>query len=366
MTISGSEKPRVLVVDDNVALVENLSEILEDSDYAVRSAHTIAEADKAATEGFDVALIDVQLPDGDGKELAKRLKDTYPLGEVVLLTGFASVESAAQAVRVGACAYLVKPCATPELLLTVGQAMRQARSHAEKAVLERRARMSEKLAAVGTLTAGLSHEIRNPLNAAGLQLAVLERRIRKLANEQQGPLLDPLTLVRDEIRRLDHILEDFLQFARPREFVPEAIDLCDVVQRVYQLLERDGERRNITLQVDCQSSLLIAGEEGRLRQVLMNLALNAMEASGAGGTVVFTVHADGQDVVLTIDDTGPGIPTEMRDRIFEPFFTTKASGSGLGLPIVNAIITQHGGNISIDSSPSGGARFRIRFPRATK
>jgi signal transduction histidine kinase len=359
-----NDRPSVLVVDDNEALVENLAEILEDAGYVVRSATSCREANKKAVDGFDVALVDVQLPDGDGTELARQLKDAHQESEIILLTGFASVESAASAVRVGACAYLVKPCATPELLLTVGQAMRQVRSHAEKRILARRAQVSEKLAAVGTLTAGLSHEIRNPLNAAGLQLAVLERRVRKLPEAQQAPLLDPLTLVRDEIRRLDHILEDFLQFARPREFVPEPIDLCFIVTRVYQLLEGDAERRSVTLQLDLPPSLLIAGDEGRLRQVLMNLALNAMEAAGRGGTVSFTIRPEGQEVILSVDDSGPGIPIEMRDRIFEPFFTTKAGGSGLGLPIVNAIITQHDGRIWVESSPLGGARFVLTFPRA--
>ncbi len=105
---------------------------------------------------------------------------------MVLLTGFATLESAVRAVRAGACAYLVKPCAIEDLLLTVEQAMRQVRLHGEKRELARRARTAEKLAAVGTMTAGLSHEIRNPLNAAALQLSVLERRLQQLAPERAG------------------------------------------------------------------------------------------------------------------------------------------------------------------------------------
>ena len=128
-----------------------------------------------------MALVDLRLPDGDGTALAPQLKALAPDGEVVLLTGFATLESAVAAVRAGACAYLVKPCATQELLVTVEQAMRQVRLHGEKRELARRAQMAEKLAAVGTMTAGLSHEIRNPLNAAALQLTVLERRIQQAA-----------------------------------------------------------------------------------------------------------------------------------------------------------------------------------------
>jgi signal transduction histidine kinase len=355
---------RILVVDDNTALVDNLCEILTDAGYSTRSAGTYADATRSALEGFDVALVDVQLPDRDGTTLAAQLKDTHPDSEVILLTGFASVESAAAAVRVGACAYLVKPCATPELLLTVGQALRQVRLHSEKMELARRAQVAEKLAAVGTLTAGLSHEIRNPLNAAGLQLQVLERRVRKLAPELQPPLLEPLTLVRDEIRRLDHTLEDFLQFARPRDFTPIPVDLAALVARVAQLLSADMVRRKTTLDVSTPDCPMIGGDENRLRQVLMNLALNALDAAGEGGRVRLSIEPAEDTVRLLVDDSGPGIPEDVRSRIFEPFFTTKAAGSGLGLPIVNAIVTQHGGTVRIEKSPLGGARFIITLQRS--
>ncbi len=360
-------RPRVLIVDDNATLVDNLREILEDAGYAVHGYGSCASALQGAREGFDVALVDLRLPDGDGTALAPQLKEAAPDGEVVLLTGFATLESAMAAVRAGACAYLVKPCATQELLVTVEQAMRQVRLHGEKRELSRRAQMSEKLAAVGTMTAGLSHEIRNPLNAAALQLTVLERRVQKLDKEAQPSLLEPLHLVRDEIRRLDHILEDFLQFARPREFQPRAIAVPTVLTKVLDLLEGEAERRHIALERVFEDVPPVAGDEERLRQVVMNLALNALDAVGPGGTVRVSCAREEsapQEVAIYVDDSGPGIPPDLRDRIFEPFFTTKAQGSGLGLSIVHAIVTQHGGTISIEDAPSGGARFALRLPWA--
>jgi signal transduction histidine kinase len=368
-------RPRILLVDDNRPLVENLSEVLEEAGYAVRSAGTCAGALPMAAEGFDVALVDLKLPDGDGTALAPRLKELSPTGEVVLLTGFATLESAVAAVRAGACAYLVKPCATQELLVTVEQAMRQVRLHGEKLALSHKAQLAEKLAAVGTMTAGLSHEIRNPLNAALLQLTVLERRIQRLAGDLQGTLLEPLLLVKDEIRRLDHILEDFLQFARPRVFVPHAVDLAQVVSRVLDLLGAEVERRAIRLERELApepGSTLVAGEEERLRQVLVNLTLNALEATPEGGRVRVRCLVEAPDpalgerapsVAVSIEDSGSGVPLAARDRIFEPFFTTKAKGSGLGLSIVHAIVSQHGGTISVDGAQGGGARFLLRLPR---
>jgi signal transduction histidine kinase len=369
-----AQKARLLVVDDNASLVENLCEILEEAGYAARGTGTCEGAlALARADGFDVALVDLRLPDGDGTALAPELKAIEPAGEVVLLTGFATLESAVAAVRAGACAYLVKPCATQELLVTVEQAMRQVRLHGEKRELARRAQMAEKLAAVGTMTAGLSHEIRNPLNAAALQLTVLERRIARLPKDAHPPLLEPLTLVRDEIRRLDHILEDFLQFARPREFVPKSIDVVPVLNRVLDLLGGEAERRGVRLERDLAPVPRVAGDEERLRQVLVNFCLNALEAVKDGGLVRISCReappdagrpAATREVAILIDDDGPGIPPESRDRIFEPFFTTKAKGSGLGLSIVHAIVTQHGGTIEVGESPEGGARFELRLPRA--
>jgi signal transduction histidine kinase len=366
-------RPRLLVVDDNTALVENLSEILEGAGYTVRGAGTCAVALALAREGFDVALVDLRLPDGDGTALAPQLKEVSPDGEVVLLTGFATLESAVAAVRAGACAYLVKPCATQELLVAVEQAMRQVRLHAEKRALARRAQTAEKLAAVGTMTAGLSHEIRNPLNAAALQLSVLERRIQRLQRDAQPQLLEPLTLVKDEIRRLDHILEDFLQFARPREFVARRVDLVAVITKVLDLLGGEAERRGVRLERELATVPAVAGDEERIRQVLVNLGLNALEAVKEGGLVRVSCRIEppppsadpaGVQVAVVVDDDGSGVPTEARDRIFEPFFTTKAKGSGLGLSIVHAIVTQHGGRIRVEDSPEGGARFALSLPQA--
>ncbi|RKH33960.1 response regulator [Corallococcus praedator] len=355
-------RPRVLVVDDNAALLDNMVELLGDEGYEVASATSCAGALERARDGFDVALVDVRLPDGEGTGLAPRLKERVPDGEVVLLTGLGMLEAAVAAVHAGACAYLLKPCATPELLLTLEQALRQVRLHREKRELARRAQVTEKLAAVGTLTAGLSHEIRNPLNAAALQLTVLERRVRRLEEGVQGPLLEPLLLVRDEIRRLDHILEDFLQFARPRDFLASPVEVAPLLERVRSLLSGQAEQRGVALEVELTRVVAVRGDEERLRQVLLNLALNALEATPPGGRVRFSASPHGDEAALCVDDSGPGIAAAVQARLFEPFFTTKARGSGLGLSIVHAIVTQHGGTITVGDGPLGGARITVRLP----
>ena len=147
-----------------------------------------------------------------GTALGRVLKEKYPDSQLILLTGHASTESAAAAVRVGAFAYLVKPTPSHDLLLTVAQAVQKVRLVAETRELARRAQRAEKLAVVGTLSAGLSHEIKNPLNAAALQLTVLDRRLKRLGNIP-AEIFEPLVIVQAEIKRLAAFLDDFLKFA---------------------------------------------------------------------------------------------------------------------------------------------------------
>jgi two-component system, NtrC family, sensor histidine kinase HydH len=358
-----TRRPRtVLCVDDNAALGDNLREILADAGYRVQLASSCAEATARAREGFDLALVDVRLPDGDGVALATELRTIVRDAQVIMLTGFATVESAVAAVRAGAWAYLMKPCSTPALLVSVEQALRHLDHVEQNRELQRRARVAEKLAAIGTLTAGLSHEIKNPLNAAALQLTVLDRRIKNLPPEAQPTLHEPLRLVRDEIARLNRILEEFLQFARPRDLFRAPFELAPLLSKVLDLLAPQAEQAGIRVERRWEALGPLTGDDAKLKQVVMNLVLNAIQATPQGGTVRVEAARVGDEIRLTVDDSGHGIPEELRSRVFEPFFTTKAAGSGLGLPLCHAIVEQHGGSITVADSELGGARFVLHLP----
>jgi signal transduction histidine kinase len=352
----------ILCVDDNAVFVENLAEILEEQrGYSVVAAESCGEARALAERGFDVAIVDVVLPDGSGTELAQTLRSIRPEAQIILLTGFASIESAAAAVRAGAWAYLVKPCATDDLLLSIDQAVRHVRLLEDSRELQRRAQTTEKLAAIGTLTAGLSHEIKNPLNAAGLQLMVLDSRLDELPPDARARYREPLRLVQDEIGRLNDLLQEFLDFARPRDLALASFDLSNVLTDVLDLLSEEIAGAGLTLERAWLSPLTVRGDEQRLRRVVVNLVRNALQATPAGGRVRVSARAEAA-VHLLVEDSGPGIPRELRARVFEPFFTTKASGSGLGLPLAHSIIEQHGGKLSILDSELGGAGFEITLP----
>jgi signal transduction histidine kinase len=351
----------ILLVDDNAALVDNLAEILEDSGHATLRAGSCAAARTEAARGFDVALVDLRLPDGDGTELARELKASAADAQVILLTGHASTESAAAAVRAGAFAYLVKPTPPADLLLTVEQALQSVRNATDRRELQRRAQRAEKLAAVGTLAAGLSHEIKNPLNAAALQLTVLERRLKRIPNLPPDTF-EPLGLGQSEIKRLASFLDEFLQFARPRELARTTIDLARLIREVVDFLQPQASTSQLVLDVETTPLPPLPADEPKLRQALVNLVLNAIQATPAGGTVRVVTDREDDDLCICVDDSGPGVPAAVRNRIFEPFFTTKDAGTGLGLPLVHAIVQQHGGTIALETSPQGGARFHLRLP----
>lgn len=224
----------------------------------------------------------------------------------------------------------------------------------------RRTSMDERLAAVGTLAAGLAHEVRNPLNSATLQLQVLRRRLERGQNTPE--LLVPVVeIVHDEIRRLDRLVSDFLAFARPNPLVLESMDLSELVQAVIDQLRPEAEAARVTIQLRVERGCCIDGDRPRLRQVLLNLMRNGIEAMQAsGGVLELAVRADAEGgVEAIVADTGPGF--DENAPIFDAFYTTKEAGTGLGLAIVHRIVREHGGTIQCESR-QGRTQFNVRFP----
>jgi two-component system sensor histidine kinase HydH len=355
---------RILVVDDHDDLAENLCEIIEAEGGVAARSSTAAQALESAAVPFHVALVDIRLPDATGLSLLPRLKSAADgLGEVILVTGNASLDDAMDAVRHDAYAYILKPFDPDDLLATVTRGVERVRLRREQIDLERRTRMAEKLAAVGTLSAGLAHEIRNPLNAANLQLELLQRRLSRRGLDDDD-LLEPAKLVRGEIERLSRLVEDFLSFARPSDLMRRTMDLRILVQEVAELERPDAVRAGIDLTLDLPDEPIeLKVDREKLLQVLFNMLRNAMEALDGGGAVSIAVHEDGAGGHIIVSDDGPGIPDELAARLFEPFFSTKSMGTGLGMAICHSLVTQHGGEIRIESAPSGGARFDIVLPR---
>jgi PAS domain S-box-containing protein len=230
----------------------------------------------------------------------------------------------------------------------------------DEAARAERARRAEKLAAVGTLAAGLAHEIRNPLNGAHLHITFLERDLR-----QHGANLEALEAVRvvgDEIRRLSALVTEFLEFARPKPLDRQTVDVRAMCEHVVALVAADAQQAHAQVTLDLpKSALEIDADRPKLEQVLLNLLRNAIEAmEPRGGRAMLRALRLPFAVVLEVEDEGAGIPPDS-PPIFDAFFSSKANGTGLGLPIVHRIVTDHGGTITYDSKP-GRTVFRVSLP----
>ncbi len=220
---------------------------------------------------------------------------------------------------------------------------------------------SEKMAAVGTLSAGLAHEVKNPL-AAVLGYAQLS----KTKLDQPEALLKHLDTIESETRRCNEIIGNLMQFSRQEKGEYSQILINDVVRKSMDIVDHQLSLNNVTIKSDLAENLPnITGNANQLQQVLMNLMINAQHAIGdGGGTVDVATLRKGRSVFLTVSDTGPGVPEEVAAKIFEPFFTTKPAGegTGLGLSVTYGIIQDHGGDILVTRADSGGAKFVIKLP----
>lgn len=217
----------------------------------------------------------------------------------------------------------------------------------------------EKLVALGHLAAGVAHEIRNPLSSIkGLAKYFAERTPVSSESHELAQVMGK------EADRLNRVVSELLDLVKPAHLTLQSVDLNVVIAHSLQLISQDAKNRNIALQFTPESALRrIQADPDRLTQVLLNLYLNAIHAINREGTIsVDASESDGQNVEVTIRDSGQGMTTEQLQAIFTPYFTTKADGTGLGLAVVQNIIEQHGGTIHADSAPGQGAVFTFTLP----
>ncbi|MCX8073780.1 MAG: ATP-binding protein [Candidatus Binatia bacterium] len=249
-----------------------------------------------------------------------------------------------------------------EVLALLGQlsaaAIENAALYREAVEAGEHLRESEKLAALGRLSAGLAHEIKNPLNT----IAVLLYAMQQQAGSDPQTLAD-LHVIEAEIRRLALLVDQFLDFARPRPPNFCRQDVGEIVEETLLLVRPQAVRDGIRLLWRARErSALVWADGAQLKQVFLNLALNAMQAMSRGGTLSVAVQRRNGGVVVEFTDTGPGIRAEVRERIFEPFFTTRRGGHGLGLAISLRIVENHSGRLWLDSQPGKGTTATVWLP----
>jgi signal transduction histidine kinase len=223
----------------------------------------------------------------------------------------------------------------------------------------------ERLAAAGTLAAGLAHEINNPIAFVLANLNHLQALRRE--KDSDAEIEEVLVETQEGVARLRTIVDELLRLARTGDRISEPVQLARVVESVLPIVRHEARGR-VRIETHLAYAPLVNGDPGRLGQVVLNLiqnAIHALTASGRAGTVRVSVAAAPGGVELVVADDGPGIPDHVLPRIFEPFFTTKrhGEGTGLGLSVTGEIVSRHGGTIDVDTSPAG-TRFRVTLPAA--
>jgi signal transduction histidine kinase/putative methionine-R-sulfoxide reductase with GAF domain len=218
---------------------------------------------------------------------------------------------------------------------------------------------SEKLAALGQLAAGIAHEIRNPLTSINI---LIHSMTKNLPSEDSHK--EDLRVIEEEIHRMNEILDQFLQFAKPATPLLEKADVSSIFEETLQLLRPQIDKQNIAVEKEFQALPIILMDREQIKQAILNLLMNAIQAMPEGGRLVLSGRnsEDGQWVRISVQDSGVGIPAENIDKLFDPFFSTKEGGIGLGLSITHRIIDQHRGKIEVESTPEKGTLFTIWLP----
>lgn len=214
----------------------------------------------------------------------------------------------------------------------------------------------ERRAALGSMAAGIAHEIRNPLTTVSATVHGLRR------GEDDPARREMFEVISSEIARVDTSIGEFLNYARPSEPTKETIAVKDVLQAIKTMIATTAHEKNVKVLLSGESNLKILIDQAHCRQILLNLALNALEAMPSGGHLVMRAYRDAGHAVLSVSDNGIGMDGELQTKIMRPFFTTRTNGSGLGLSVTKQLVEVNGGTLSIESEVGAGTTVRIAFP----
>ena len=388
---------RLLVVDDEENILLTISEVLRLEGYAVDVASSGTEAvGRLSDHEYDLVLTDLHMADGDGMAVLEEVRGRWPLTITIVLTGFAALETAIQALRHGAYDYLTKPCMIEELKLTVARgidhrllmlAEREARMGLEQLNRELERRVEERTAelqrvnreltdanrAKDIFLATLSHELRTPLTPVLGWVSLLKTG---------GALADPATLsqgldaIERNARLQARLVDDLLDISRAvsgkLRIEWEPVDLCAAVESAIETVRADAEAGGVELVVDLQSCpLVVQGAPVRLQQIVWNLLSNAVKFTPRGGRVGVRAWRAGGEARIAVRDTGIGIPPEFLPHVFDRFRQADGSttrlygGLGLGLAIVRALAELHGGWVRAESEGlERGSCFTLGIPCA--
>lgn len=380
----------IVVVDDDLAILDLVSFLLSRRGYRVATASDARTAlELVLSERPELVLMDYMLPDRDGLSTLRTMREQFPDSYVIMFSGQGSEELVAELMKAGAAEYLLKPFNNRTLLERVEGVLRlreielanrALQTERERLLLEietwnrelqvrvreksdalQRAQteiaQTEKLSALGYLSAGMAHEIRNPLNSIALFTQLLKQGIE---DTEQREYLDK-TL--KEVDRIDSIIRKLVDAASRSRAIQPNVMIDQVIQTALDVFAPQIETRGVVVELQCTiPPVPIKADPAEIEQIFTNLFLNALEEMPSGGRLVIDVTNDDDRVVIRVTDTGGGIQQALLDTVFEPFFTTKSRGTGIGLPVVRRIARFYHGDVTIEHTSPQGTTFRVVFP----
>src|SRR5437660_2202330 len=400
------EQPKVLVVDDEESVVVTIKAILQLDGYNVATTTSGATARAMVREvEYDLVLTDLRLEDGDGLDVLKAVRERYPETVTIMLTGYASLESAIQALRAGAYDYLVKPSEVEELRVTVARGLERRRlgqevrlrvteleranreivdlnSSLQRRIDEATAELKERYEQLKELDrmksqflSIASHELKTPITATSGFLQVALRRVRRMSdgeggqppNESLRPVLEQLEVVYRQTGKLARLIDELLDVSRIQtgriEFRYGDVDLGELADEVAMRMQLTTTTHQI--KVKRENGAVVTADRDHIEQVLNNLVTNAIKYSPGGGSIVIAVGRDDGGVRVSVRDQGIGIPEKELESIFGLFYRSPdraardQAGMGLGLYISKEIVNRHGGRIWAESNGEGGSTFHV-------
>lgn len=230
--------------------------------------------------------------------------------------------------------------------------------------LQAEARRADRMAYVGTLSSGLAHEIRNPLNSMNMNVQLIQEELEEMGAEEHQDILEMLDSTRNEVRRLERLVSSFLAYARPTQLTKRPGQINELVRDIAQFLEPEARELGVQIQLQLSDELpQLSMDENIMRQALLNVIQNGLQVSQKGQVLrIATRKAGGDKILVVIADEGPGIAAEELKNIFKEFYSTKRGGTGLGLPIAQRIAELHLGGIKVESEIGKGSTFTFILP----
>lgn len=383
-------KATVVVIDDDVHILELTSLILSRRGYRVFTAPTARDGmEIIAAHLPELVLLDYMMPGMDGLSALHEIRTRFPDSYVIMFTGKGSEQLAVEMMKGGASEYILKPFNNRDLVERLDNVLRirgielhnrslqrehirllqeidnwnqdlQKRVREKTDALQRaqsEIAQSEKLAALGYLSAGMAHEIRNPLNSISLFIQLMRQ------NTVDPEQLDYQGKILKEIDRIDDIIRKLLDASRRTRTIANDVSIDRVIDNALEVFSPQIETGKITVRRSyCSAPPLIKADPAELEQIFTNLFLNALDEMPAGGHLDIQISEEKGNVVIRIGDSGGGIAADKLPFIFDPFFSTKVRGTGMGLPVVQRIARIYDGNITVEKTSPIGTVFRLEFP----